>query len=79
MGTESMPLFDAIEYTWHARRQMQARRISEADVDLVLRVGEGRPGRHGKWIFELGHVRVVVVEYEGSARIITVVRLRGQG
>ena len=55
---------------------MKSRRFTEVDVDLVLRLGEGRPGNRGKWVFELGHIRVVVVEYESSARIITVIRLK---
>lgn len=73
-----MPIYESIEYTPHAVDQMRSRRFTEADVDLVLRRGEGRPGRRGKWIFELGNIRVVVVEYKSSARIITVIRLRGK-
>lgn len=74
----TMPIYDHIDYTLHAVDQMKSRRFTEADVELVLRLGEGRPGRRGKWIFELGNIRVVVVEYESSARIITVIRLRGR-
>jgi hypothetical protein len=73
-----VPEYESIEYTWHALEQMRTRRIDYVTVELVLRHGEGRPGRHGKWIFELSNTRVVVVEFGSSARIITVIRLKGK-
>ena len=72
-----MPVYESIEYTPHALTRMKDRRITKADVELTLRLGEGRPARRDKWFFELGHIRVVVVEFEQSARVVTVIRLRG--
>lgn len=73
-----MPIFEQIRYTRHALERMDERRVSRADVELALRIGEGRPGKRGTWIYELGSWRVVAAEEDGSARIITVVRLRGR-
>lgn len=73
-----MPIFEHIEYTRHAMERMDERGISHADVELTLRIGEGRPGKRGTWIYELGSWRVVTMEVGNSARIITVVRLRGR-
>jgi len=40
-----MPLYESIEYTIYASEQMRYRHISQTDVELVLGVGEGQPGR----------------------------------
>jgi urease accessory protein UreE len=71
-----MTLYEHIDISVHAARRMRQRRISREDVEVVLRFGEGRPGEEDTWIYELGHIRVVVVEYESSARVDTVVRLK---
>lgn len=73
-----MPIFERIHYTEHALDRMRERGVSRADVELTLRIGEGRPGKHETWIYELGPWRVIVVEEVDSARVITVVRLRGR-
>ncbi len=72
-----MPIFERIDYSSHATKRMRRRHITEEDVEIVLRFGAGRPGEEETWIYELGHIRVVVVEYESSARVVTVVRLKG--
>jgi hypothetical protein len=73
-----VPLFEHITYTQHASDRMVERGISRDDVELMLRIGEGRPGKRGIWLYELGAWRVVTMEADGSARIITVIRLRGR-
>lgn len=73
-----MPVFDAITYTRHARERMDERRIRREDVELTLRTGEGRPGRHDTWIYESGRYRVVIAEEDGTALVLTVIRLRGK-
>lgn len=72
-----MPQYDTIEYTEHARRRMERRGVRPEDVELVLRHGEGRPGPHGSWLFELGRWRVAVIESGNTARVLTVIRLKG--
>ena len=72
-----MPIFEPIDYTRHALQRMQERGIGRDDVELTLRIGEGRPGKQGTWIYELGKWRVITVELGETARVITVVRLRG--
>lgn len=76
-----MPELESVEYTKHATERMEERRISRDSVETTLRYGEGQPGRAGKWTYErvvLGGpgIRVVIVENDGVARVITVVRLR---
>lgn len=76
-----MPEYDSIEFTQHALERMQERRISEDDVRIILRFGEGRPGRRGTWQYEIrsasgSGTRVIVKEFEERARVITVIRLR---
>ncbi len=74
-----MPEFERISYTLHALEQMQGRRISEDDVLLALRHGDASfDFVDQQWLIELGHIRVVVVEYDDEARIVTVIRLRGR-
>jgi hypothetical protein len=73
-----LPVFDEITYTPHARERMEERRIRREDVEFTLRTGEGRPGKHGTWVYESGRYRVVVTEDHGAARVLTVIRLRGR-
>lgn len=73
-----MPVFDEITYTQHARERMTERRIRREDVEFTLRTGDGRPGRHGTWIYESGRYRIVIAEEGDTARVLTVVRLRGR-
>jgi|GEM_PF-2110185 len=73
-----MPVFDHIEYTRHATERMQERHITVQDVAFTLRTGEGRPGKQGTWIYESGRYRVVVAETGNTARVLTVVRLKGR-
>jgi len=73
-----MPVFDAITYTRHARERMDERRIRREDVEFTLRTGEGRLGRHDTWIYESGRYRVVIAEEDGTALVLTVIRLRGK-
>jgi hypothetical protein len=73
-----VPIFETILYTRHALERMGERGIGRADVELTLRIGEGRPGKRDTWIYELGSWRVIIVEEKDSARVITVVRLRGR-
>lgn len=73
-----MPIYETIAYTRHARERMDERRIHREDVELALRVGEGRPGKQGTWIFEAGPLRVIVREQNGTAIVITVMRLKGK-
>ncbi|MGC4192113.1 MAG: DUF4258 domain-containing protein [Thermomicrobiales bacterium] len=73
-----MPVFDTIISTEHARERMADRRIRREDVEFTLRNGEGRPGKLGSWIYEAGRYRVVVIDDGGTARVLTVIRLRGR-
>jgi len=73
-----MPVYDKIAYTDHARDRMDERRIRPEDVEFTLRNGEGRPGRHGSWIYESGRYRIVIAEEGDTAKVLTVVRLRGR-
>jgi hypothetical protein len=57
---------------------MDERGIRRDDVELTLRIGEGRPGKRGTWVDELGALRIITVESNDSARVITVLRLRGR-
>jgi hypothetical protein len=75
----AMPVFETVEYSDHATRQMRTRRIAKQQVELVLRIGEGGPGEdEGTWGYQLGFIRVIVVEYEHLARIVTAIRLPGE-
>jgi hypothetical protein len=76
-----VPEYDSLEFTQHARERMQERRISADDVELTLRLGEGRPGARDTWVYEMRSVsgagiRVVIKEMDVIARVITVIRLR---
>ena len=73
-----MPIFEFVEYSTHAIERMRERRITRADVELVLRIAEGRPGESGTWVYERGHVRVIVAEHSTNAVVVTVVRLKGK-
>lgn len=73
-----MPVFDAIIYSWHARQRMKQRHIAAKDVELTLRIGEGRPGDDETWIYELDDIRVIVMEDGLVAHIVTVIRLRSR-
>lgn len=73
-----MPIFEKIVYTSHAERRMRERHISKEDVEFVLRNGEGRPGEQGDWVFEAGRYRIVIVEKGATARVLTVIRRKGQ-
>ena len=55
---------------------MRKRSISRQDVELVLRIGEGHVEDDGKWLYELGHIQVVIVERGAAAHVVTVIRLR---
>lgn len=72
-----MPEFDSIRYTNHAIMRMNQRKIARTDVELVLRMGENWADEDGIWICEMGHVRVVVREDDGTGREITAIRLKG--
>ena len=74
-----MPELESVEYTRHATERMAERHISREAVEMTLRFGAGRPGRAGKWIYGRAGIggpglRVVIVEKDGVARVITVVR-----
>lgn len=76
-----MPEFEFIEYTRHARERMCDRRITPDEVEIALRFGDGRPGGSGTWVYELqsgsaAGIRVIVKEFNSSARVVTVIRLR---
>jgi hypothetical protein len=73
-----MPVYSEITYSAHAERRMRKRRVSRADVTLVLRIGDGFPEEDGTWTYELGHIRVVIVERDTIAHVVTVIRLRKQ-
>lgn len=73
-----MPIFDKITYTKHAERRMRERRITREDVEFALRNGEGRPGEQDDWVFEVGRHRIVIVESENTARVLTVIRRKGK-
>lgn len=73
-----MPVFEKIGYTQHARGRMNERRIGRKDDEFTWRTGDGRPGKQDSRIYESGRYRVVVTEGHGTARVFTVVRLRGQ-
>ena len=55
---------------------MRRRRFPRQDVELVLRVGEGVEEDDGTWVYELGNIRVVIVERGTTAHVVTIVRLR---
>jgi hypothetical protein len=71
-----MPVSDAITYSRHALQRMRQRRISRDDVELVLRIGEGVPEDDGTWTYQLDRLAVVIVEREGAAHVVTVMRMR---
>ncbi len=72
-----MPIFDSITYTMHVLERMRERSTSRIDAETDLQLGEGMPGEPETWMYEYGPIRVVVVEKDPSARIITVMRLQG--
>lgn len=74
----TMPAFERIDYTQHARERMDERRIRHEQVDLTLRTGEVRSGKDDTWIYEWGRYRVVITEHDGVALVLTVIRLRGR-
>jgi urease accessory protein UreE len=71
-----MPVYDEITYSDHARQRMRKRRIGRDDVELVLRIGDGRAEEDGTWIYELDTLRVIVVERGTAAHVVTVIHLR---
>ena len=71
-----MPVFDVITFSKHAERRMMKRRISRHEAELTLRIGTGFPEDDGTWIYELGQVRVVIVERGPAAHVVTVIQLR---
>ncbi len=73
-----VPIFDRIVFTRHAERRMRERHIREEDVAFVLRNADGRPGEGEDWIFEVGKYRIVIVEEGSTARVLTVIRRKGQ-
>lgn len=72
-----MPEFDYLRFTSHAVERMNQRKISRADIELVLQVGEWYVNEEELLVCELGHVRVIVREEQGVGIIITAMRLRG--
>ncbi len=64
-----MPIFDGIVYTRHALDRMTQRRISREDVELTQRVGEGRPGTLGSWVYERGPYRVLTSQCVAPHRL----------
>jgi len=73
-------------YAGHAREQMDARRVTEAEVELTVRQPEDQyPSREGRTVAEKSFpsrtggrpytVRVVYIVEEENAVIITVVRM----
>lgn len=72
-----MPEFDYLRFTSHAVERMNQRKISRADIKLVLQVGEWYVNEEELLVCELGHVRVIVREEQGVGIIITAMRLRG--
>jgi hypothetical protein len=72
-----MPTLAKITYTEHAQERMDERRICPEDVEFTLRNGVGSPGRNGSWIYASGRYRIVVADVGATARVLTVVRLRG--
>lgn len=73
-----MPVFESIRYTTHALERMAERRIRPEDVEFTLRTGEGRPGKNGSWIIESGRYRIAIAEEGTTAKVLTVIRLRGK-
>lgn len=71
-----MPAFETITYSTHAEWRMRKRGFSRQDVELVLRIGDGYMQDDGTWAYELGRVRVVIVDRDDAAHVITVIRLR---
>lgn len=72
-----MPEFDSIRYTAHAVVRMNQRKIARTDVELVLLMGESWIDEEGIWICELGHVRVVIRDDDGTGIVVTAIRLKG--
>jgi len=77
-----MRRFIAITFTQHATTRMQQRRVLRTDVEAVLEDGEcAYDEENGTWNFEgpseFGRaIRVIVIDLDGEARVITVMRLR---
>jgi hypothetical protein len=72
-----MPLFERITYSAHAFTRMRQRRIAPQDVALALRIGEGYEEEDGTWMYELGRVRVVILDRGDEAHVINVIKLKG--
>lgn len=77
-GEVEMPEYSEITYSRHARTRIAKRHIPESDVSLVLRIGDGYPEDDGTWIYSLGHIRVVIVERDDTAHVVTVIRQRSE-
>jgi len=71
-----MPVFETITYSTHAEWRMCKRGFSRHDVELVLRIGDGYMQDDGGWVYELGRVRVMIVDHDDAAHVVTVIRLR---
>lgn len=71
-----MPIFRAMTFSAHALLRMRERRISREDVAFVLDHGEGTFEEDGTWFFDLGTIRVVVVDWGDIAHVVTVLKLR---
>jgi hypothetical protein len=71
-----MPVFSNITYSKHVEQRLRKRRLSRPDVELVLRVGDGYPEDAGTRVYELDHIRVVIVERGTTAHVVTVIRMR---
>jgi hypothetical protein len=73
-----MPLFERITYSAHATLRMRQRRISNEDVALVLRIGQGFEDENGNWVYELGRLRVIIDDRAEEAHVVTAIKLRGR-
>jgi len=71
-----MPVFETITCSAHAEWRMRKRGFSRHDVELVLRIEDGYMQDNGTWAYELGRVRVVIVDNDDAAHVVTVIRLR---
>ncbi len=67
-----------LRFTWHARRQMEQRRVSEEEVFIALSdPDEVLPGAHSNETVAVKHfgqrrVRVIYVSEPNQLRVITV-------
>lgn len=73
-----MPEFESIRFTKHALSRMSERKLSQVDVELVIRTGESWIDDDGLWICELGQIRVVIREDQERGVVITAVKLKGR-